>query len=294
MGPEDDKHCFSCGKTFIRKNDYERHKRRKTPCLIQKIPENDTELNRCKFCNKAYKHNYTLTRHYKTCVIKNGGMDILVNKVKREEEIEQAKIIQNMMSMMKTMEKKLDEQSKTINELLDKNHLSNYTQNNAPHNFNNTTINNYLTPNVQNLILDPKTIDNYSNLSYAVLDHIYFNPCRPENHSFYISNKKEKELMVYTNQGLLKPDLAWKLLTTDKDRGLFVKDLQNTIIKEGGNVVNNIYNNDLKQFEGLPKDLRDRIINFNSGEKIEQREVFQITLKGTPSVKDQKKVNLDI
>jgi hypothetical protein len=283
---QEDRYCYNCGKTFKYPALLERHKRRKTPCIIQDVPHDDIEPNRCRFCNKAYKQKYNLTKHYKTCVIKNGGMEILMRKVSKDERLENKKIeevthnlLLSMMDEIKSLRTKIDNMSSL--------HSTNFnTQNNAPHNFNNTIINNYLSPNVQNLILDPKTIDNYSNLSYAVLDHIYFNPERPENHSFYISNKKEKELMVYTNQGLLKPGLAWKLLTTDKDRELFVKDLQNTIMKEGGSVINNIYNNDLKQFEKLPKDLRNRIINFNGGERIQQRDVFQITLKGSPIVKN--------
>ena len=289
-----DKHCYNCGKTFARPALLLKHKNRKTPCLIQEVPEDDKELHRCKFCNRAYKHNFTLTRHYKVCKIKNGGMEILMRKVSKEQENEQKDMIQQMMDMMKSQQEKMKKMEKTIETLtitntIQGNHniIDNSTKQITNQITNQVIINNYMTPNVKGLVLKQNTIDSYSTLSCAVLDHIWFNPERPENHSFYVSNKKEKELMVYTinpnpnSSDLCELEMKWKMLTTDKDRELFVRDLQNTIIKEGINVVNGMYNNDTKHFEELPKDLRDRIVNFNGGERLAEKEVLQLALKGT-------------
>lgn len=287
---KEDRHCFNCGKTFAKPAHLIRHKHRKTPCLIQEIPENDIAPNRCKYCNKAYQSKSTLTRHYKTCKIRNGGMEMLMRKVSKEEENEQKTMMKQMMAMMQTQQNMMKVQQEEILNMKKKMETmviapttSNSHNNTNSH--NQITINNYLTPNTEGLTLDKSTLDNYSNLSYAVLDNIYFNAEHPENHSFYVSNKKEKELMVYTNCDKKSEfndlKMKWKMLTTDKDREMFVRDLQNTILKDGTKIVNGMYNNDTDTFAALPKDLRDRIIEFNGGERLKEKEVIQIALKGS-------------
>lgn len=77
--------CHNCGKSFADDTHLQRHKNRKTPCLIRDIsPELVNHPNRCIFCNKIFVQHQSLTRHLKICKIKNGGMDILVDKVKYE------------------------------------------------------------------------------------------------------------------------------------------------------------------------------------------------------------------
>ena len=82
------KKCYSCGKIFRTPNDLNRHKNRKTPCLIREVlPEQVNNPNRCIFCNKILSNKSHLTRHLNICKIKNGGMEILADKVKYEQEI---------------------------------------------------------------------------------------------------------------------------------------------------------------------------------------------------------------
>jgi len=82
------KKCYSCGKVFRTQANLLTHKNRKTPCLIREVaPEQVNNPNRCIFCNKIFIQKQSLTRHFKTCKIKNGGMDILVDKVKYDQEI---------------------------------------------------------------------------------------------------------------------------------------------------------------------------------------------------------------
>jgi hypothetical protein len=84
-GDRNNKHCFSCGKTFKCRSDYVRHKDRKTPCVIRKI--DPTAEHRCKFCNRTYKHKRSLTSHSKKCKTKNGGVQTLLNKLQHEHEM---------------------------------------------------------------------------------------------------------------------------------------------------------------------------------------------------------------
>ena len=83
-----EKKCYSCGKVFKTPTDFMRHRNRKTPCLIQDVkPEQVNNPLRCIFCNKIFSNNSHLVRHLKICKVKNGGMDILVDKVNYENEI---------------------------------------------------------------------------------------------------------------------------------------------------------------------------------------------------------------
>lgn len=83
-----DRKCYNCGKIFRTPSDLNKHKARKTPCLIREVdPKNIDNPNRCIYCNKVFAQPQTLTRHLKTCKIKNGGMEILVDKVRHEQEL---------------------------------------------------------------------------------------------------------------------------------------------------------------------------------------------------------------
>lgn len=80
--------CFNCGKEFKDSAHLERHKKRKTPCLIRDVSEvNKKNPLRCIYCNSIFSRISNLNKHYKICKIKNGGLDKLHDKVKHDEQM---------------------------------------------------------------------------------------------------------------------------------------------------------------------------------------------------------------
>jgi uncharacterized C2H2 Zn-finger protein len=80
--------CCDCGKTFRDSYNLRKHKNKKTPCVIKEINEEDKlNPNRCVYCNKILKTRKNVNKHYKTCKIKNGGVDIICEKIRYEEEL---------------------------------------------------------------------------------------------------------------------------------------------------------------------------------------------------------------
>jgi hypothetical protein len=80
--------CYECGKTFRDDGNLKRHKNRKTPCLIREVPPDQlTNPNRCIYCNKVFVQYRGMTRHLKSCKVKNESMDILDDKVRHEQEM---------------------------------------------------------------------------------------------------------------------------------------------------------------------------------------------------------------
>lgn len=221
------KKCYSCGKIFLSPSDLVRHKERKTPCLIRDIPDNQRmNPNRCIFCNKILVNKSTLTRHHKLCKIKNGGMEILDEKVKYDQELriikEQFEKDRKKMEEIEKNHKKTEDDNIIMRE-----HIINLTAsfeqlktvlignvaNISPGIINNTTnnttnvnqtinitINNhYLNPDIDHLI-------NGENINDCVLAKlfkqkmlmtpmesvklIWFDPEILKNHSIYPANSK--------------------------------------------------------------------------------------------------------
>ncbi len=76
--------CAKCNKEFARSNDLKKHQDRKTSCEpIQGDPTIKANVNTCIYCRKIFKNKYNVKTHYNTCRIRNGGMDILFEEVKR-------------------------------------------------------------------------------------------------------------------------------------------------------------------------------------------------------------------
>lgn len=68
----DPKKCYSCGKIFKLVTDLQRHKNRKTPCLIKTIPiDQINNPNRCLHCNRIFSNVGNLNKHLNLCKFAN-------------------------------------------------------------------------------------------------------------------------------------------------------------------------------------------------------------------------------
>lgn len=79
--------CTKCNKVFAKKSDLTRHIARKTSCelvqgdMIGVIPD-----NKCQFCGRVMRDKYILGKHFNTCKVKNGGIQLLLEKLVKEKE----------------------------------------------------------------------------------------------------------------------------------------------------------------------------------------------------------------
>ena len=145
--------------------------------------ESKKEYN-CEFCYKIYSTNSNLNKHYKRC------------KDKREDE--QCK--RDMMELVKRLNDKLTKKDEQIDELIKKVGITQNIQNNIQNNiqqnikilaFKNTDLS-HLTDQDYIYCL------NRSNMCIPqLIKRIHFDPEKPENHNIYISNLKNKYIMIY-------------------------------------------------------------------------------------------------
>lgn len=294
------KKCYSCGKDFRTPSDLLKHKNRKTPCLIREVqPEQIQNPNRCIYCNKVFSTRSNLTKHHQTCKIKNGGMEILVDKVKMEQEIriikereqqkdEQIKILletqQHMRDHIQEQHKQFQERMNQLETLIskpDNKQVINVNNININNGVQNIVINNYLKPSLNHLV-DKKNIENSPflkifkeqciNTPIALIPYIWFNPDVPENFGIYLQNKNGK---VITHDGN-----NWVY-------GSFREGVDKTIRDRVYEITEKIANAELfrDKVDSYVACRIDRNKNDEETIKIEYDEIFQILLQNSDLVK---------
>ncbi len=216
--------CYNCGKQFKDTYYLERHKKRKTPCLIREIDEKDRHNPlRCIYCNKVFSKLNNLNQHHNRCKVKNGGLQTLHDKVKHEEQVRikleeqeiKNKDIEVMFSIMKAEIEDLRAQVKAQAVVhaapIVPTAITNGTGTvaigtNTINNINNTinlniTINNYNNPNLEYIKNDVEKFKKL--LKYemaatpiALVEWVWYNRDHPENTSAHLVNKKTGEVLV--------------------------------------------------------------------------------------------------
>ncbi len=148
---------------------------------------------KCSYCDKTYKHKSSLSKHIKYNCIKNKDEDFkelarLLNLQKAEQDKKHREIEKKI--------KKLQSEPKKaqIQKLTNKLQI-----NGGIHIQNNIQLLCYRDTDVSHLT-DKDYIACIKKINYCVknlIERIHFNPQKPENMNIYISNLKDKYLMVY-------------------------------------------------------------------------------------------------
>jgi hypothetical protein len=161
---------------------------------------------KCKYCNKNYKYSQSLSKHKNKCKLKLEQQfeEDMINKL----QIQLAKQDKQLKTKDNYLEKKDKELTKIIKQ-------SNKTINNGiiNNNNNNIVINSYTSPDLSHLT----SKDIYSCLSKNVfcaaelIEKIYFNENKPENHNICLTNLKTPYISVFdgTNWNVQKKVIAF-------------------------------------------------------------------------------------
>ena len=145
----------------------------------------------CKYCEQSYKHKSSLSKHIKYSCTKNKDEDLkeLVRLLNNQ--------LQNQHSQLQAQNNQIQTQAKQIEKLMGKLEING--------SFNTTNIQN----NIQLLPYKNSDTSHLTNKDYEacikkvnfcvmkLIEKIHFNPDKPENMNIYISNMKNKYLMVY-------------------------------------------------------------------------------------------------
>ena len=205
-------HCECCKYTTKQKGHYDKHLQTKkhhkisqniakfSPDLAKFSPKNEFK---CKYCDRTFKHQSSLSKHIKYSCKKNDDEDLkelvrLLNLQLKEQQ-ENSK---NQISMMQ----------KQINLLTKKLQIQKITNSNNTTNINNhNTMNNNQVYNIQLLNFNNtdyshltdkdyiKCINDVNHCIKSLICKVHFDPAKPENHNIYISNLKNKYVMMYRN-----------------------------------------------------------------------------------------------
>lgn len=172
---------------------------RKTAAIPAEIPQNNAEI-KCKFCNKTFLRKDSLPRHLKTCKEKKkddedrDNLMALVNML-NSQLVEQREQLKEQKEQLKEQKEQNREQQKQIKELIKKAGVNIGTQNIQQ----NIKILAYKNTDLSHLTdQDYLQCLNRSNMVIPnLIKKIHFNPKKPENHNIYISNIKNKYVMIY-------------------------------------------------------------------------------------------------
>jgi len=164
----------------------------------------ENEIFSCKYCGQNYKHKQSVSKHIKYNCTKN----------KAEDLTELVRLMNLQMEKQKNdFEEKIETQQKQIEKLMGKLEINSSFNNNT---INNITLLNYKDTDVSHLTNEDykKCIRKVCFCVMGLIEKVHFNPKKPENMNIYISNIKDKYMMIYQNN-------KWNLKNKTELDGLY-------------------------------------------------------------------------
>jgi hypothetical protein len=160
-------------------------------CITHPVLEN--EMFSCKYCGQKYKHKQSVTKHIKYTCTKN-----------KEEDLNE--LVRLMNNKLENQNNQIQTQAKQIEKLMGKLEI-----NGSFNTINNITLLNYKDTDVSHLTDEDykKCIKKVCFCVMGLIEKVHFNPDKPENMNVYISNMKDKYMMIYQNN-------KWVLTNKDK------------------------------------------------------------------------------
>ena len=185
--------CSHCNKCFYTTKDLFAHFN-----ICEEYKESLNRANKdklkCKYCEKQFSFSQSLYRHYKICKEKKKDDEEKKNLLELVNKLNEQLVLKDkqLNEELRKKNDQIDEQNKQINELIKKAGITqNIQQNIKILAYKNTDIS-HLTDQDYMYCL------NRSNMCIPnLIKKIHFDPQRPENHNVYISNIKNKYIMIY-------------------------------------------------------------------------------------------------
>jgi hypothetical protein len=165
-----------------------------TPKSTQKLEKVATDFT-CKYCEQQFKFKQSMYRHIKYTCMKNKDEDLkeLVRLLNQRIEQQETTIETQKQEFIK----KIESQSKQIDKLMGK--LEIHGSFNTTNNIQNINLLAYRASDVSHLT-DQDYRSCLKKVNHCVrnmIEKVHFNPSKPENMNIYISNIKDKYIMVY-------------------------------------------------------------------------------------------------
>ena len=226
-------YCNKCDYSCVKKTHWIQHIntiKHKSNKMLTNANQKKSQINKCKYCDKVFKHQSSLCKHIKYTCKKNADEDFqelarLLNEKDKQLTLKDEQMNNQLALKDKQMDKqlalrdkKMEMMQKQIDKLTNKLQIQNINQGNIQ-NTNNTI-------NIQ--VLNHSDTD-YSHLTptdyiscikdcnkcvKSLIEKVHFNANKPENMNIYLSNIKGKYLMVYK-------DNSWQI----QDKKLQIDDL---------------------------------------------------------------------
>jgi hypothetical protein len=204
----------------------------------------------CKYCEREFKFKQSMYRHIKYSCTKNKTEDLTELVRLLNLQLEQQK------NQLEHKDKQLETQSKQIEKLMGKLEINNtYTtnSNNTINNIVNVNLLNYDDTDVSHLTDTDykKCIKQVYNCVLKMIEKVHFNPEKPENMNLYISNIKNKNIVMYKdNKWIVTSNKELDSIYADKDNLIKTwieeNDIQDLELIEKFNKCTNMDENKLK------------------------------------------------